>query len=886
MTLPAWWQVATPHKDIREKSFSEAVFAADLGDVVAGRAPVDYQDPVTFFEKTYLTEGLKKLARNAVSRLSGGLGDAVIQLKTPFGGGKTHSLLALYHLAKSYSQVKHLEAVKEIGEAGAVPPGTRVAAFVGTSADPVRGRTPWGEIAYQLGCYEIMEEHDRRRVAPGKDRIREMLQRSGLVLILVDELLEYVVKANRVEKLENITRGQTLAFIQELSEAVGASDNSMLVMTLPASVIERYDEEAEMTLAQIQNVSARVESIYTPVEGAEIYEVIRRRLFEDCGSPDVQRTVAGEYFKLYQSLQGSVPADVLQVAYREKIERAYPFHPEFIDVLYQRWGSFSTFQRTRGVLRLVAMVVGELYERKVPTPLIHSCLADLSVPRIRSEFLRHIGNEYDSIIAHDITTAARGLDREMGTEYEKYQIASRLATSVFLYSFSGSEKRGTTLPWLRVAVLSEGIQPPMIGDAVTRLDNSLWYFHSEKGVYSFRNEANLNRIIVEREEAIQGSPRIKELLQDKLKEMSRSPGVDVYVWPGNSSDVPDSPRLKLAVLDPQTSTTDGFAAELAGRAGLSPRIFRNALFLVAVDPATYPGLERALRHYLALEDISRDPDISLSARSREELKSRLETAKKDLPRQVLTAYRLVGWAPNGGVMFKDMSIPTIGSGESLAQRVLQYLKDEQKLLSSMTPKLVLDRGFAQEEMEKPLREVYDLFLKTPGLPCLESQSVLLSAVSQGARNKILGVRAGKVVYFGQEPPGISLDDVVMRPEQAEKALAEKKLEPTDRDWGNGPEIPPLGGREMPGQETGGGSPEGRRQVVKSLRIRATLPWDKVSNLVMGVLKPLKDRGGEPKITVEIEASSPDGFDRMTLDLKVRETLQQLGSAILQWDEME
>ncbi|MBC7325729.1 MAG: ATP-binding protein, partial [Moorella sp. (in: Bacteria)] len=325
MNLPAWWQVVTPHKDIRAKSFSEAVFAADLGDVLSGTAPEEYRDPRLFFAKTYLTAGLQNLAQNVLSRLGTGKGDPVIQLQTPFGGGKTHALLTLYHLVRSYNQVNHLEQLRGLLVEWRDFSGARVAAFAGTTADPVKGRTPWGEIAHQLGCYEIVREHDIRRVAPGKERLKEILARSGPTLILMDELLQYIIKANQVEKIEKITQGQTLAFLQELSEAVATSDKSVLVLTLPASILEQYNEEAEKALAQLQKVSGRVESIYVPVEGVEIYEVIRKRLFENLGDPKIHRQVAEAYFRLYQGLGSDVPAEVRDVAYREKIERAYPF---------------------------------------------------------------------------------------------------------------------------------------------------------------------------------------------------------------------------------------------------------------------------------------------------------------------------------------------------------------------------------------------------------------------------------------------------------------------------------------------------------------------------------------------------------------------------------
>lgn len=904
MSLPAWWQVVTPHKDIREKSFSEAVFAADLGDVMSGTAPEEYRDPRLFFEKTYMTVGLKNLVRNVLSRLSTGQGDPVIQLQTPFGGGKTHALLTLYHLVNSYDQVAHLPQLQDLVKQWHGFSGARVAAFVGTAADPVKGKTPWGEIAFQLGCYEIIKEHDVRRVAPGKERLKEILKRSGPTLILIDELLQYIVKANRIEKIEKITQGQTLAFLQEISEAVATSEKSVLVLTLPASNLEQYDEEAEKALAQLQKVSGRVESIYVPVEGVEIYEVIRKRLFENLGDPKIHRKIADAYFHLYQGLGNDIPAEVREMAYREKLERAYPFHPELIDVLYKRWGSFPTFQRTRGVLRLLAQVVGDLYDKKLYAPLIQSSLVDLGNTSVRREFIKHIGNEYDSIVSADIVGKARQIDQEMGSEYEKYDIAKGLATSVFLYSFSGGERRGVNLPWLRVAILREGIPPTIVGDAISKLEDSLWYFHSEKRFYSFKNQPNLNRIIVDKEEAIDPD-HVKNSLYEHLSKLAKGAYFDVYLWPKTPGDIPDNKRLKLILLEPGQkygeNETEQFTREIFDNTGATFRIYRNTLFIVALDAGASASLERQLRRFLALHDISSDTNISLTASARDELRTKLEDVKKDLPYLIIAAYRHVAWRSNGDVIWRDMGLPTVGVKPSLSERVWQYLKDEEQILSSLTPKLILDRAFGKDELEKTLQDVYDIFLKTPGLPCLESEKILIEAVRQGVRTGLLGVRIDSKLYFRETPPDLSLNTTIVRPEKAE----EEKKKCTDIATGTGGtggytsttgsdnkdiviKEDKIDNMDLGGKQILSGGAEGSRQAgspkVKRISIKASIPWDKLSQIVTGVIRPLKACGSEPEIIIEIKAEAESGFDRNTLDSKVKETLQQLGSSIVEWDE--
>ena len=240
--------------------------------------------------------------------------------------------------------------------------------------------------------------------------------------------------------------------------------------------------------------SGRVEAIYTPVEGEEVYEVIRKRLFDDLGEKAIHRKVADEYLELYRQLGEEVPPEYREEDYKRKMAKAYPFHPEVIDKLYERWSTFSTFQRTRGVLRFLAEVLGDLYKREHPAPLIQPAHINLANTSIRTELVKHIGNQFDGVIASDITgpnANAPRIDKEMGSEYSKFKVATNLATAVFFYSFSGAaERRGITVQRLRVAFLREGIPFPIVGDAIKRLDDELYFLHSDKSLYYFLSSPN------------------------------------------------------------------------------------------------------------------------------------------------------------------------------------------------------------------------------------------------------------------------------------------------------------------------------------------------------------------------------------------------------------
>ena len=285
-TIRPWRMVVTPHEDIRQGRFDASVFAANLGHVLAGQGAVDYRDPTTFFSKTYMTRGLSRLLREMMERLSGKTksSEPVIQLQTPFGGGKTHTLLCMYHLAKSPKEVSKLDSVKKLVDAAGlkeVPPAS-VAAIVGTALNVNHDRTPWGEMAHQLGgdsLYGMMAKDDEQKTAPGTKLIGEMLETAGPCVILIDEILSYMINAGGIQVGEGTLRGTTMTFLQQLTEAVSNCLHAVLVVTLTSQLAEYLDENAERAYQSLRKVMGRVETVKTPVEGEEIYEVIRRRLF-------------------------------------------------------------------------------------------------------------------------------------------------------------------------------------------------------------------------------------------------------------------------------------------------------------------------------------------------------------------------------------------------------------------------------------------------------------------------------------------------------------------------------------------------------------------------------------------------------------------------------
>jgi hypothetical protein len=883
--MKPWLQVVVPHKDIREGKLDEAVFAASLGDVVQDKGPIDYRDPETFFRKTYFTAGLTNLLGTVISRLSGkGKGDTVIQIQTPFGGGKTHALLALYHTFKHRDRIMHLDVIKKILKENKIDkiPKAKVVVFVGEYADPLKGKTLWGEIAAQLGSYELIKEYDEKKISPSKDVISEILSKNQPVLILIDELLQYIVRAMGVSVEEGTLKGQIMAFLKSLTEAVAISENCALIATLPSSVTEGFEEpeKAERTLSELQKIFGRVEKIYTPVEGEEIYEIIRKRLFEDLGDERVHRMVAEEYFNLYQKLGEDIPPECKEIAYQKRIVKAYPFHPETIDILFERWGTFPTFQRTRGVLRLLAEVIADLYKREHPAPLIQPAHINLANPSIRREFVKHIGNEFEGVIASDIdgpNAKAPRIDREMGTEYARFKVATGLATSIFLYSFSGGEKKGVTAQRLRLSFLREGIPSTIVGDAIRRLEDELWFLHFEKNLYYFSNVVGLNRVIIDKEEAVKED----DIIEEARRRIERIAGrdFDVFIWPKSNSDIPDNKKLKLIVLShyfmAEDPLTEKFIADVINNYSTGFRTYKNTLIFLIIDPNEYDGFKRIIRRFLALNAIKTDKETMkrLTEDDRERVEQKLKDIDSSIPIKILSLYRYMAKASKDEVKMFDLGIPTVGERLSLTARIKEYLKDQEMLLERISPKVLFDKTFSKEDERKTIAEVWEAFLKFPELPILESEQALRNAVVQGVQNGIFGLLIEDKVRYAET---ISSDIITEEAFILRKEIAQKMKEGMG-EVPTGIEAQPTVPEGLPEQKV---ATEGIRKIA----FRVKVPWDKLSDMVRGVFAPLSREGAQISLEVKIEAESKRGISRDTLDLKIKETLNQIGAKILEEKE--
>jgi len=931
--LKPWRQVVTPHADIRQGKFDASVFAADLGEVLAGRGAVDYRDTNAFFAKTYLTSGLSQLVIDVMRRLAGsGAAEPVIQLQTAFGGGKTHTLLTLYHLIKSPNVAARILEVRQlVSNAGLKGiPTANLACLIGTAVNPTSDRTFWGEMAFQLDggkegkLYGLVAENDRRKTAPGTNTLGRLLAESGPTLILLDEIMAYLLRAGAVKVEESTLRGQTLAFLQELSVAVANCPNACMVATLTSQLQEFMDVDAERAYGSLEKVLGRVEKVRQTVEGAEIYEVIRRRLFEWPQEEDMRQAIAADaqataeaYWQMYLKLGEDVPSACREPSYRDDIVKAYPFHPELIGVLYERWGTIPEFQRTRGVLRLLADVINDLYQAKDNEPLIQSGCVNLGAAAVRGELIKHTGwgGTGHSVIDSDIAgknAKAPEIDRQLGSEYAKESVSEKLAKATFMYSFSGGQQRGATLPQLRVAVLNPEMAPPFVSDALDRMTKRLWYMYHDSGLYRFESRPNLNRILVDREEMVRSEPdKVRDFAKQTLNDMIGDVAFRVYRYPEEDRDVADEPRLSLVVLDLDqgaseegpTPDTEKFVTQVLKQHGKGFRKHANVLIFLAPDQARSSEVIDAARRLLALRNIEEDKGTKkqLTEEQLKDLAGRLKEAEARLPVALATVCRFILVpAKNKTLRCFDLGITGYSGKTTISNRVAEKLVMEGQLLDALDPKIMNEHfGLWPADQEViNVRTLADYFTQLTHLPRLNNASVLPECIAKGVHRGLFAYALGDgekrefdTIYLNDKSVVAADCEITETAWLVRPALA-KTLIPEPEPVVVAPGVG-TGGGTGPTTVTGGGTPgvgpgddewgstggkvvikQGERRLNKVRVEIRNLPWENWHDIYNEVIQPLANEGAEVHCQVIVIAKGDAAIRENTVELGIKESLGQ------------
>lgn len=839
--MKAFHTIAIPHKDILEGKLTLDVFAADLHEVSLNRGIDEYRDAETFFKKTFFTQGLQNLIDIVGKRISDKGGDPVIQIQTPFGGGKTHSLIALYHKCKE----KKVNTVVIVGE----------------KLNPES--TLWGHIEKQLtGKITRFKES----VAPGGEALKELLLKYSPFVILMDEVLQYVTRAAAVKVGNSNLASQTIAFMQALTETVSTIPNGCLLISLPSSVPEHYDQNAEKLYQQLQKVSGRLEKIYTPVEESEITSIIRKRLFSEIDEKESKKIV--EAFMEYSEKEGILPPGMFGTEYRDRFISSYPFSPDVVDILYQRWGTFPNFQRTRGVLRLLSIVIHSL--KKSNNSYITLADFDLSIQELRQELLKHIGPEFNGVIASDLTGNQAGsklVDENLGKAFQGLSLGRRSATAIFMYSFSGGHIKGASTGEIKRAATTLENPSAIIEAALGKLEKELFFLQTFGDKYFFSNQPNLNRIVLTQMENIKNTEVYsfeQELLQDSIKGAPFS----TYLWEDRASNIPDNEQLKLVIIKKENAEK---IKEIISSKGQSPRVYRNTMFVLYPNEIEEGRLFDSIKRKIAYENIEKDKNLNLSEEQKKDIRKELKKLDNSLLENIRRYYRIVAIPTKDGYKFLDLGVPTYGDIKGLDIDVYDKLRNAEEILENVAPLILVNKYLTSNEYVSTY-QIYQATLKTPGEFRPINRGVIIRSVQRGVEEGLFGLgellnNEPKCYYFKQRADvALTENEIIIT-----KDLAAKLKEAEKKAIEGKPEFEPPKPEETKVNE-GTDTKIETNDLLNSLTLKFTVPAGKVSNL-MGIMNYLQQKFSK----LELEIIASDGkLTKQEFEDKIREALQQLG----------
>lgn len=968
--LPAWRDVVEPHDDVALGKFQLAQFAADLRQVHQGVAGPEYGDPAEFFGRTYLTRGLRYLLDQTVQRLTSQGGEPVIDLMTTFGGGKTHSLLAVYHAA-SGTPAEKLPGMREVldhlGVAElpvqvnrAVLVGNDVSVLGSTKPDGTVVNTLWGELAWQLGGpdgFAMMARYDAKSAPPPTSDLAALFERFGPCVVLVDEWVAYLRQLwSRDDTAPAGTFDAHMTFVQSLTEAVKAVPNALLVVSLPASDVVRDMAGADTpienaheiggtagleALRHLRSVIHRLETAWQPASVEESFEIVRRRIFKPFTSNETasRDLVVGRFMDHYQKHAADVPSEVMQPGYRTSMRSAYPIHPELFDRLYQDWSTLERFQRTRGVLRLMATVVHALWTSGDTSPMILPASIPLDNQKVFEEITNHLDEKWqpivDSDIAGDGSTAAT-IDNEIKI-LGRTMAAKRAARCVFLGTAPMANRKdrdGATGPirgieQKRVVLGSTfpGDNPAHVADGLRRLGGLGKYMNRDQDRYWLSLQQTVSQIVQERADAYHADQVFDELATVVRRETDKGLFQRVHRFPAGSIDVEDDPGIGLVIFGPDRafskkakSNAEAAAREFLTKRGGNARIHKNSLVFLAPEVDRVDILLRSVRQRMAWEYILDNKDsLNLDQHNLKLATSRVAQAEQTVTDAIREAYKWI-LVPHQEPGDKDIDLEAVlmnGDG-TLAERVTKKARAGEIIVEQYSAQLLrmqINRlGLWKDKHDVPLEQVVNYYSQYVYMPKVTDPKVVIDCVWH--LDNVLHVELDSFAYADThtgdryvgltltKPSAVSRTGLLVDPKVAaqqieqEKAAAAAKTSSTTTAGGNGDGAWSAGA----GTGTGGGATSGSGGADSSAgsgtgassaapavptRFHATKDLNTTrvvrdaSQIYEEVISHFVASGINVTVTLDVES---DQLDKLTGDQRtaIRENLKTLGFADHDW----
>lgn len=870
MNPKPWIESVHLHPDVLKENAETDIFALDLGPLADGSgavAPV-YRDAESFVRASFITAGMHSLLDDVLKRLAGQGGAPVLKLMTPFGGGKSHTMAALFHAAgkrKAFDVVLETRGLPDPGAVRvAVVDGQFFNAQQGKEFDEVRAQTLWGWLALKLGGkagYELLRANDESRVAPGGDDLLKLFDDKPN-LILLDEVLEYLINAGGVRVLNTDLREQTLNFLKELTVAAANAPRTVVVLALPSSQPRETLQHSQL-LSTLDHFVGRKDQLREPVEQDEVFKVIQRRLLEKMPDEAVAAVTATAYGGVVTQMRKAYAAssadeqqaDEEGIALRDRMKLAYPFHPGLLDLMRQRWASLPEYQRTRGALRFLAACLRAHHKVGKSSGVLGPGDVMLADHEVRRGLIKELGllNRYDPVFEADLVGAnarARRIDQRRAKENPAEVgkgVAVRLATAIFLYSFGGLRREGASgTEVLPPGVTEQELLASCVGpdvDSLTakaclaELRQQCLYLHFDGVRYCFKQDPNVTLLVEQEADAV---ARDEKLVTDGIKAMleERVAGHHgAIVWPENSGAIPDrQPRFQLALLPldfamKSAAEREAAAKELFEKCGTGPRVYRNGLGLAVPSADQVEALRRDVRYLMAVERVKKNAKkLNLTKEQMDDLKEKEGTHGGAAEAALLKLYTEV-WLPRAAegvitvekVELRNRPLQTTLNEDHQAmiyERGLELVMQVQpRLFDSLTPRKIVElfklgdlpaegsvqAGGSPAKMGIGIAEVVDGFFSFLGFTRLMSEKVIRKAI-------VRGIKEGEFGYVSGATPVLGADGRFQV--QRSKVRFESEVAEDEIDLESGflilpqsiPAPPQLAPGPGPGPTTGGGVP--------------------------------------------------------------------------------
>ena len=871
--MQSWFQVVQPYEFIEELGKREELLVADLGDVISGIAHPIYKDPELFVRTTFFTQGLLRLLHRVQNKITSGTGNGVITLQNYLGGGKTHSLIALYHFLQNHTKLFSFLPNTEL------PKNLAVVCITGTHLNPLEGRkvenleirTIWGEIAYQLlgtEGYELVEENDSKRISPGKEILQILLKKINHQVILIDEITEYLAKARGVSINESNLATQTLVFMQELTECISTLSKSILIISLPDSEYEEAANSKKSALIEISQIIGRSASSEVPSEHRDLYQIIHHKLIKRVILPNELKLIVKDFSDHYLSHTHDFPEIAVEPIYKSLMDQSYPFHPALIDLLSDNWSEISTFQGTRSILSFLSRILSNLLSIKSDTPLILPSDIDLNEKDTRNALFHHLPAKFSKILVNEINNEPPPpTGKEIDNRWQ--ETFTQIAQTIFLASPQyKSQNCGLNLQDINFITWKPNLSSAFTVEVLNSLLYSSKHLHIQQDRYYFSEQLNFNSKIDQmksryKEKALQQVPyELGTIFKDK--------DVETIIWPTSNKEVLDNKRLKIVLLPPNIDNKS-ISERWFHYKGERFRLYKNTLLFGIPDETVIEDMVDTLQLKFALEEYSTiyDKDPFLDLLVFKSIKGRIE----EINLRTLYLIRRIYLEFRDWNNFYHLQIPKNTQDTPSTSLINELLRTE-IITTEIHPMLIVDKFFSEKRITSTI-SLSNQFLKNERLPKLVSNDVLKQSL-------IRGVREGYFALIKLNQKNDSSFEYLFKEEIESKEIVFEETE-FITDWKREKIESYL--KNIPIFETESSKDDvARKNDSESPSSSLTLTFNKIdpesfSSIKQGIINPLYKKPSDIMLDVTIKIQNPDSLNDQLLISLIKDTTDQLGGSV-------